>query len=160
MYKRQGVGATANATLTAFKRSYIVPTDNPGTLTYTFITAGWTPGNGWSKELPDGLAPAYAVSATAYGTETTDQVLDTDWSDPALIFRLGASSHGVLVNGGFETGDEEGWDQADSPTVVDDATAFGGSFYARIASGVGGPNIISWMYACLLYTSPSPRDRS
>jgi hypothetical protein len=84
-----GPPGTNAATLTAYKRFSSEPFGNPGTLTYTFATAAWTPGNGWSATIPAGSDPLYALSATAYGTGATDQVDAGDWSSPTLILQDG-----------------------------------------------------------------------
>jgi hypothetical protein len=59
----------------------------------------------------------------------------------------GPASHGVLLNGGFETGDESFWTLSQPGIVIDDATARTGTYYLRIASGAGGPNQISDRYS-------------
>lgn len=59
----------------------------------------------------------------------------------------GASSHGVLVNGGFETGDNTGWSVRPTGVIINDGTARTGTYYMRLASGAGGPNHISDRYA-------------
>lgn len=71
------------ATLIAFKRAASAPTDNPGTLTYTFATGAWTPGNSWQKSIPTGTLPIWAKSATAFSNAATDQVDAADWTTPA-----------------------------------------------------------------------------
>lgn len=86
-----GTDGYNTATLTAYKRSATAPIDNPGTLTYTFATASWTPGNSWSKTIPAGSNPCYAVSATAFANTATDSVASTDWSSPVIIVENGTS---------------------------------------------------------------------
>src|SRR5210317_1026336 len=70
------------ATLLAYKRLATTPVDNPGSLTYTFASAGWTPQNGWSKEIPTGTNPCWVVAATAYGQGATDNIDAAEWTDP------------------------------------------------------------------------------
>lgn len=85
-----GTDGYNTATLVAYKRATSVPTDNPGTLTYTFATAAWTPGNSWSKTVPSGSNPLYVTSATAYSNTATDSVASTDWSAPTLLVQNGS----------------------------------------------------------------------
>lgn len=80
-----GTNGYNTATLTAYKRAASAPADNPGTLTYTFATAAWTPANGWSKTIPAGTAPIWATAATAYSSATTDSIASTDWTSPVQI---------------------------------------------------------------------------
>jgi len=85
-----GVDGYNTATLTAYKRAAVVPTDNPGvSIVYTFATAAWTPGNGWTKEIPAGSNPLYALSATAFSQTATDTVLAADWSAPTKVLENG-----------------------------------------------------------------------
>lgn len=84
-----GLDGYNTATLVAYKRSATAPVDNPGTLTYTFATAAWTPANGWSKTVPTGTAALYVTSATAYSNTATDSVASTDWSTPSILVQNG-----------------------------------------------------------------------
>jgi len=77
------------ATLTAYLRSATTPATTPGALTYTFSTASWTPGNSWSKTVPSGTDPVWAVAVTAYSNTDTDSILSTDWSAPVQVFANG-----------------------------------------------------------------------
>ncbi|MEJ2286585.1 MAG: hypothetical protein P8X85_23665, partial [Desulfobacterales bacterium] len=70
------------ATLLAYKRQAVTPTDNPGSLTYTFASAGWTPQNGWLKEIPTGTNPCWVVAATAYSQGATDNIDAAEWTNP------------------------------------------------------------------------------
>jgi hypothetical protein len=77
------------ATLYAYKRAASAPTDNPGAVTYTFATADWTPLNGWSKTVPTGTNPVWAVVASAYANTATDAIAAGEWSSPVQVFANG-----------------------------------------------------------------------
>lgn len=85
-----GTDGYNTATLIAYKRATSVPTDNPGTVTYTFATAAWTPANSWTKTVPSGTNPLYVTSATAYSNTASDTVLSTDWAAPTLLVQNGS----------------------------------------------------------------------
>lgn len=95
IYAQQGATGEAGAvgynaaTLTAYLRSATTPGTTPGALTYTFSTASWTPGNSWSKTVPSGTDPVWAVAVTAYSNTDTDSILSTDWSAPVQVFANG-----------------------------------------------------------------------
>ena len=84
-----GTNGYNTATLTAYKRAASAPADNPGTLTYTFATAAWTPANGWSKAIPAGTDPIWATVASAYSNTTTDSIASTDWAAPVKVAESG-----------------------------------------------------------------------
>lgn len=77
------------AVVYAYKRSTTVPTDNPGQCIYTFasrtITSPTDLANSWLRTIPTGTDPLYVSSAIAYNAATTDTILATDWSVPALL---------------------------------------------------------------------------
>lgn len=78
------------ATLFAYKRSATAPTDNPGTITYTFATSAWTPANGWSTSVPANNGnPVYVVSASAVSSATTDTVQSNEWTTPQILSQNG-----------------------------------------------------------------------
>lgn len=78
------------ATLLAYKRSATQPQDNPGNVTYNFTTAAWTPGNGWSKTVPDSNGhPCYVVSASAVSTTNSDVIAANEWSGAVVLAQDG-----------------------------------------------------------------------
>lgn len=87
----QGEAGKSIATLTLFKRGVTTPRKPTATMHYNFKThalSGTT--ENWVKTLPDGEDPAWAIMATVSGrTDTTSDILATDWSDPAKAFSVG-----------------------------------------------------------------------
>ena len=83
---QDGAAGWNTATLMAYKRLSTQPVDNPGSLTYTFASAGWTPANGWLKDIPAGPSadPVWMVAATAYSQSATDLIDALEWSDPPI----------------------------------------------------------------------------
>lgn len=92
-----GTNGYNTATLTAYKRAASAPADNPGTLTYTFATAAWTPANGWSKTIPAGTNPVWATAATAYANAATDSIASTDWTTPVKVTENGVDGQNGLT---------------------------------------------------------------
>lgn len=84
-----GVNGLNQATLTAFIRSAVEPVTDPGTVTYTFADASWTPQNGWSVTVPAGSDPLYAVQGNAVSDQATDVINTGEWSDPVIIAQDG-----------------------------------------------------------------------
>ena len=87
-----GTSGANTAQIYAYKRVNVAPTDNPGTVDYSFsptpsITT--TLSNGWSKTIPTGTSPLYVTVATASSTTNTDQVLSTEWTSPVLLSQNG-----------------------------------------------------------------------
>ena len=59
-----------------YKRAAAAPGEEPGaSITSTFATAAWSPGNGWTNTIPAGTDPVYALSATARSQSSTDEVV-------------------------------------------------------------------------------------
>lgn len=94
--KQGGAGSNA-ATLTAYKRSAATPTDNPGAVMYTFANASWAPGNGWSRTIPTGTDPIWAVAASASSTASTDDIAANEWSAPVKIAEDGVDGLNVAT---------------------------------------------------------------
>jgi hypothetical protein len=91
LFADSGASGYNTATLVAYKRSVSSPGDTPGTLTYTFATAAWTPGNGWTATVPGGTDPVWARSATAYSNTPTDEITSGEWSTAVQVFANGTS---------------------------------------------------------------------
>ncbi|WP_189358757.1 hypothetical protein, partial [Undibacterium squillarum] len=95
-----GAAGLSNATVYAFKRSAVAPTDGPGDVVYSF-TAGAivSPvgdlGNGWFKEIPAGNSPVYVRAASASGSGATVTVGAGRFSGAVQLFKDGADG----VNG-------------------------------------------------------------
>lgn len=88
-----GSSGYSNAQVFLYKRSESdVSIDWDYSLTYTFATGEFdrVP-TGWSRTVPDGDAPIYMTSATAGGTEATDTIAYTEWSDPVILAQNGES---------------------------------------------------------------------
>lgn len=91
-------GGLSNALVHAFKRSSTAPTDNPGTVTYSFTNGAITvPGtdalaNGWSKLIPAGTDPLYVAVASATAYTATDTIDGTEWSAPVKYTQNGLSA--------------------------------------------------------------------
>lgn len=78
------------ATLYAYKRAAVAPTDNPGSVTYTFSTKSWTPGNGWQKSIPSNNGnPLWVTVATAVSRNNTDSIASNEWSAPVEMVANG-----------------------------------------------------------------------
>lgn len=96
------VDGTATALVYAYKRSATAPTDNPGTVTYTFASGITTPAgdalaNGWTKTIPAGTNPLYACVASARGTGLTDTIEAFEWAAPVLYSQNGLSTATVFI---------------------------------------------------------------
>lgn len=95
-------GATGNSGVVvyAYKRSATVPTDNPGQVVYSFTTNTITTdplANSWSKSIPSGTDPLYAVTATASSNSGTDTILSSEWSNPVELVRNGTAGTNVAT---------------------------------------------------------------
>lgn len=93
---QSGVPGVATATLFAYKRSAVAPTDTPGDVVWDFQQAKITTpstdalANGWTKSIPAGSNPLYVTVATASGTGTTDSISSNEWATPVIMARDGA----------------------------------------------------------------------
>ena len=83
-----------------------------------------------------------------------------------LIGVLGIAAVGSLLSSDDDEEFDQGEEIPELPFVdgTDDAEALNGTAGAEIVRSLGGNDTVNagggddWTYACLLYTSPSPRD--
>jgi hypothetical protein len=90
----QGLPGTSTGIVQAYKRAATVPADNPGAITYSFVTAAITTAalaNGWSKTIPAGTDPLYVVAASASGMADTDDIAASEWTAPVLLAQSGTN---------------------------------------------------------------------
>lgn len=87
-----GSAGVNNATVTLYKRSATLPAGPTTATTYDFNTGAATgQDNGWAKAFPanDGN-PAWAITATALSTATTDTIPATEWPAAVEVVKDGA----------------------------------------------------------------------
>ena len=60
-----GADGINSAMVFAYKRSASAPGDNPGQVTYTFLTGSYTPANGWSSTSPGRPEPRASFATAA-----------------------------------------------------------------------------------------------
>jgi hypothetical protein len=95
-----GVPGTNTATVFVYKRATNLPTDNPGTVDYSFSTNAITTAtlaNNWSKTIPTGTDTIYITAATASSTATTDTIQSTEWSTPVKFVENATNSATVFL---------------------------------------------------------------
>lgn len=79
---------TANVIL--YQRAATQPSVPETTITYTFETGAITGSIGnWSRGIPSGEDPCYAIYALATSTETMVQIPSSNWSTPSVIVQDG-----------------------------------------------------------------------
>jgi hypothetical protein len=91
---RNGDVGVSNAVAYAYKRASAAPADNPGAITYSFVTAAITTAalaNGWSRTIPAGTDPLYVVAASASGSTDTDDIAASEWTSPVLLAQSGTN---------------------------------------------------------------------
>lgn len=90
-----GTSGSSTALVYAYKRVAVAPTDNPGSVTYTFssntITSPGMLANAWQKTIPNGTDPLYVTVATASSATDTDAIDAFEWSSPVLLTQNGAN---------------------------------------------------------------------
>ena len=92
LYSQDGASGTNTALIYAYKRAVTAPTDNPGTVDYSFSTNAITTAtlaNSWSKTIPSGTDPLYVTVATAASITATDNVLAAEWTTPTQLVKNG-----------------------------------------------------------------------
>jgi hypothetical protein len=95
LYTQDGTSGnpgTNTALIYAYKRSATAPSDNPGTVDYSFSTNAITTAslaNTWSKTITAGTDPLYVTVATAASTTAADNVLAAEWTTPVLLVKNG-----------------------------------------------------------------------
>lgn len=90
----KGADGNSTALVYAYKRSATLPTDNPGTVDYSFSTNTITTAtlaNNWQKEIPSGTDPLYVVVATASSNTSTDTIAAAEWAAPVLLVQNGTN---------------------------------------------------------------------
>jgi len=95
-----GVPGTSTATVFAYKRSTSLPTDNPGTVDYSFSTNTITTAslaNNWSKTIPSGTDTIYITAATAASTSASDTINSAEWSTPVKFVENATNSAIVFL---------------------------------------------------------------
>ena len=95
-----GASGNSGVVVYAYKRSATVPTDNPGQAVYSFTTNTITTdplANNWSKSIPSGTDPLYAITATASSNSGTDTILSGEWSSPVELVRNGTAGTNVAT---------------------------------------------------------------
>ncbi len=81
-----------SATITLYQRSTNAPSKPSGNVYYTFATGGVTGSTGnWSKTIPSGTNPVWAIVATASSTSATDTIGSGEWSTQTKIIENGQS---------------------------------------------------------------------
>ena len=91
------LGANNSAIVYLYRRSAtaLTITDRPnGSVSYAFYTgiADTTlVTNGWGRTIPSGTDPLYVVAATAYSSDPTDTILNTEWSSPVVLAQDGTA---------------------------------------------------------------------
>lgn len=87
-----GSAGVNNATVTLYKRSATLPAGPTTTTTYDFNTGAATgQDNGWAKAFPaNNGQPAWAITATALSTGTTDTIPATEWPAAVEVVKDGA----------------------------------------------------------------------
>ena len=91
------LGANNSAIVYLYRRSAtaLTITDMPnGSVSYAFSTgiADTTlVTNGWVRTIPSGTDPLYVVAATAYSSDPTDTILNTEWSSPVVLAQDGTA---------------------------------------------------------------------
>ena len=92
---KDGVDGINTATIYLYKRSDTVPDKPSKNITYNFelgAATGEDITNGnWYSTIPAGDKAVYVIIATAASTESTDEVLPTEWSDPQVLSKNGES---------------------------------------------------------------------
>jgi len=86
------------ATISFYKRNAGgAPTDNPGTITYTFNPPGVSPTtqNGWSYAIPSGTDPCYVRRAAAVSTSNSATL--STWSSATKILENGINSAEITL---------------------------------------------------------------
>ena len=86
-----GTAGTNSATVILYQRATSSPAVPTGNVTYTFATGAVSGSLGsWTKELPSGTNPVWAISATATAATATDTIAKTEWSTPIKLVENGA----------------------------------------------------------------------
>lgn len=79
----------------AYKRAASAPSDNPGSVTFTFASNSITTpstdalSNGWTKSIPTGTDPLYVTVASASNALATDSIGAGEWATPARLAQDG-----------------------------------------------------------------------
>lgn len=76
-----------------YQRAKAAPAKPTNALTYTFSTGeiSGTINNGWSKTIPSGTNPLYAIAATASGLGATASIAAASWSAPVILAKDGTN---------------------------------------------------------------------
>ena len=95
-------GTNGRNAATAFlyqRKTGTSPTKPTNTLTYTFSTGKLTPADSlgsWSQTIPAANGnPCWVIQATAISTGTTDNITNSEWSDPVILAENGVDGVGV-----------------------------------------------------------------
>jgi hypothetical protein len=86
----------------AYKRAAVAPADSPGDVIYTFATAAITTpagndlANGWSKNIPAGVAPLYVRVAAASSRNATDNIAANEWAGAVQLAKDGTDGLNVI----------------------------------------------------------------
>lgn len=88
----QGASGINQAVINLYMRSGTAPAAPSGETIYTFATGGLTGSIGsWSRNIPDGTAPCYMISATAVSANATVTIPASSWTTPVKFVQNGAN---------------------------------------------------------------------
>lgn len=88
----QGASGINQAVINLYMRSGTAPAAPSGETIYTFATGGLTGSIGsWSRNIPDGTAPCYMISATAVSANATVTIPASSWTAPVKFVQNGAN---------------------------------------------------------------------
>ena len=93
-------------------------------------------------------AGVFATATSAGGEDGVDGVDGVDGTNgtDGTDGIDGASPNGILLNGSFENGTFTGWPTSGIGSIETADGGHTGTYYAEIASGLGGPEIVSKLY--------------
>ena len=85
-----GSAGANSAQVVLYKRGASAPAKPSGNVTYTFATGSVTGTlDGWTKEVPSGSDPVWAITASASSTGTSDTIASSEWSTQVKVFEDG-----------------------------------------------------------------------
>ena len=122
-----GSDGYSNALASAYKRVSTEPTDNPGDVTWDFTTASISSSlaNGWSKTIPPGSGPVFAIFAGAASQATSVLIPASAWEGLVLLFQDGSTGETSFTSYVFKR------------SVGLPATPVGGSYVSPLPVDIG-----------------------
>jgi hypothetical protein len=152
-----------SALVYAYKRVATAPTDNPGTVSYSFTSNAITTSslsNNWSKTIPEGSNPLYVIIATASSNTDTDEIAANEWATPVKLVQDGVNG----INGTNGTNGVDGTNGIGVSSIVtyykisnSNTVAPTGTWNtSTVSPTVSNPYL--WSYSRITYTNNSTYD--